>query len=119
MRDSETKHCQSWGEHFRVTKVEAKSRRKRKIIHKYRNGEASLNSTAAEAGVDRETLQRWVVQYAAEGVAAFLPKRRNQIYSPQLKLQAVQDYLSGGGSLLDVSKKYGLRDKRQLRDFFA
>ena len=88
-----------------------------RIISKYTNGGVSLNSAAAEAGVDWETLQRWVVQYEAEGVEAFLPNRRNHIYSPELKRQAVQDYLSGGGSLLEVSKKYGLRDKKQLRDW--
>lgn len=88
-----------------------------KIIHKYMNGVVSLNSAAAEAEVDWTTLQRWVVQYGAEGVAAFLPNRRKRIYSPELKLQAVQDYLSGKGSLIEISKKYGLRDKKQLRNW--
>lgn len=88
-----------------------------KIIHKYMNREVSLSGAAAEAGVDRETLQRWVVQYEAEGAAAFLPNRRKRIYSPELKLQAVQDYLSGKGSLIEISKKYGLRDKKQLRNW--
>lgn len=88
-----------------------------KIIRKYMNGGVSLSSAAAEAGVDWETLQRWVVQYEAEGVTAFLPNRRNRIYSPELKLRSVQDYLSGKGSLIEISKKYGLRDKRQLRNW--
>ncbi len=35
------------------------------------------------------------MQYEAEGASAFLPGRREHIYSPKLKLQAVQEYLSG------------------------
>lgn len=88
-----------------------------KIIHKYMKGGVSLSSAAAEAGVDRETLRWWVVQYEAEGVAAFLPNRRNHTYSSALKEQAVQDYLSRKGSLVEICKKYGLRDKKQLRNW--
>ena len=88
-----------------------------KIIRKYMNGAVSLNSAAAEAGVSHETLQQWVMQYQAEGAVAFLPGRKNHAYSPELKLQAVQDYLAGEGSLRDVSTKYGLRDKKTLRSW--
>ena len=90
---------------------------KEKIVRRYLAGEVSISGAAAEAGVDGKTIQRWVVQYEAEGVAAFLPNRRNRIYSPELKLQAVQDYLSEKGSLIEISKKYGLRDKKQLRNW--
>ena len=88
-----------------------------KIIRKYINGEVSLNSASAEAGVNWESFRRWVVQYEAEGAAAFLPSRKNHTYSPELKLQAVQDYLAGEGSLMEVSTKYGLRDKKTLRSW--
>lgn len=57
------------------------------------------------------------MQYEAEGTATFLPGRREHIYSPELKLQAVQEYLSGKGSQEELSKKYGLRDRRQLRNW--
>ena len=39
---------------------------------------------------------------------------KNQKYSKELKQNAVQDYLSGKGSLRQISKKYGLLDNRQL-----
>ena len=88
-----------------------------KIVIKYIAGEVSISGAAAEGGVDRKTLQRWVMQYEAEGAATFLPGRRERIYSPELKLQAVQEYLSGKGSQEELSKKYGLRDRRQLRNW--
>ena len=94
-----------------------KPEEKVKIVIKYIAGEVSMSEAATEAGVDRKTLQRWVMQYEAEGAAAFLPGRLEHIYSPKLKLQAVQEYLSGKGSQAELSKKYGLRDRRQLRNW--
>ena len=83
-----------------------KPEEKVKIVKRYLAGEVSMSEAAAEAGVDRKTLQRWVMQYELEGAAAFLPNRRNHAYSPELKLQAVQEYLSGKGSQAELSKKY-------------
>ena len=43
--------------------------------------------------------------------------RKNNHYSAELKYQAVGDYLSGEGSQEAISKKYGLRDAKQLRNW--
>jgi len=94
-----------------------KPEEKVKIAKKYLAGEVSICQAAAEVGVGRETLQGWVMQYEAEGLEAFLPNRKNHTYSPELKLQAVQEYLSGKGSQAELSKKYGLRDRKQLRNW--
>ena len=88
-----------------------------KIILKYMNGDMGLNSAAAEAGVSHETLRQWIMQYQTEGAIAFLPGRKAHTYSPELKLQAVQEYLAGEGSLMEISTKYGVRDKKTLRSW--
>ena len=98
-------------------KGKRKPEAKVKIVKKYMAGEAGRCRAAAEAGVDRETLRGWVMQYEAEGAAAFLPGRRNHAYSPEIRLQAVQEYLSGKGSQAELSRKYGLRDRKQLRNW--
>ena len=98
-------------------KQKLKMEEKVKIVKRYLAGEVSISEAAAEGGVDRKTLQRWVMQYEAEGAAAFLPGRREHIYSPELKLQAVQEYLSEKGGQAELSKKYGLRDRRQLQNW--
>ena len=59
-----------------------KPEEKVKIVIQSIAGEVSISGVAAKAGVDRKTLQRWVMQYEAEGVAAFLPGGREHIYSP-------------------------------------
>ena len=74
-------------------KQKLKMEKKVKIVKRYLAGEVSMSEAATEAGVDWKTLQKWVMQYELEGAAAFLPGRREHMYSPELKLQAVQEYL--------------------------
>ena len=84
------------------------------IVQNYLRGEISASGAAEMAGIDRATFRNWVRNYEADGADAFLP-HKNRIYSPELKRLAVEDYLSGGGSLNDFCKKYHLRSKTQLQ----
>ena len=43
--------------------------------------------------------------------------RKTKSYLAELKYQAVGDYLSGEGSLREICKKYGIRDKHTLQDW--
>ena len=45
--------------------------------------------------------------------------RKQNKYSIELKHQAVTDYLAGKGSLREICRKYGVKDKRQLRDWIS
>ena len=87
------------------------------IVRKILKCEISISAASREEGVGRETIRRWMARYEAEGVAGFLPQAQNRVYPPELKRQAVEDYLAGGGSLLDISKKYKLRNDRQLHNW--
>ena len=42
---------------------------------------------------------------------------KNKKYSKELKLQAVQDYISGAGSLNEICRKYKILSDCQLRDW--
>lgn len=90
---------------------------KAEIIRKYRQGEISLSQAARYAEVGLTTIYRWSARYEAEGVAGLLPYQKNRVYPPELKLKAVQEYLSGVGSLGEISKKYKLRNDRQLSNW--
>ena len=87
------------------------------IIKKYRQGEISLVQAARDAGVGTTTIYRWSARYEAEGAAGFLPYQKNRVYPPELKLKAVLEYLSGAGSLEEISQKYKLRNDRQLSNW--
>ena len=89
---------------------------KMELVRDYLSGKISLSEAARRAGAAYKSVKQWVDNYETEGVTAFMP-HKNRAYSPDLKLQAVQDYLSGKGSQEDISKKYGLRDRKQLRDW--
>ena len=40
--------------------------------------------------------------------------RKNKKYSAELKIQAVEEYLSGNGSQREICRKYGILAKRTL-----
>ena len=42
---------------------------------------------------------------------------KNKKYSKELKLQAIQDYISGNGSLREISRKYEILSNKQLRNW--
>ncbi len=88
-----------------------------KLVESYLNGTDSLNNLARSVDMSRSTFKNWVMIYENEGPTGLLAKQKNTHYSIETKLQAVNDYLSGSGSLNDITKQYGLRSSKQLRDW--
>ncbi len=86
-----------------------------KVIEEYLNGKAGYTDSVERGRCGKTTFRRWVRRYQAEGVDAFLPHERNRHYPPELKLQAVRDYLAGEGSQAEIAQKYHLRSSTQLR----
>ena len=87
-----------------------------KIIQEYLSGSIGKNEAARRAGVARDTIEQWARNYEADGVDAFL-LRKNRVYSPELKKQAVADYLSGSGSQSEICRKYHIRRRAQLQEW--
>ena len=54
-------------------------------------------------------IMEWVKIYIANGPTAFTRPKENRSYSAELKRTAVLDYLSGGGSYVDVAIKNNIR----------
>ena len=98
-------------------KQKATMEEKVKLVRACIKGKMSQSEASRKAGVGRNTVYEWIAQYEAEGAAAFLPHERNRVYSLELKQKAVQDYLKGKGSLLDICRKYKIRTKTQLIDW--
>lgn len=88
-----------------------------RCVMKYISGKGSIEGIAAQVGVDGETFRKWVKRYQAEGLEAFQPVAKNRAYSPELKREAVEAYMSGQGSLMELAIKYHLRSKTQLGDW--
>lgn len=89
------------------------------VVEAYLGGEKSILQIASLLSVPQKTVWEWVQIYNTKGPTSLLSSSRNQSYSPEIKLAAIQDYLSGEGSLRSISFKYGLRSKKQLQDWIC
>ena len=79
-------------------------------VKEYQAGKGSYKAIAEKYGIVAMTLMDMVATYEFQG----LSKERKK-YSKELKIQAVNDYLSGKGSQIEICKKYNIRGRYQLR----
>lgn len=86
-------------------------------IEKYLRGEASLNHLATLLDVSFQSVKQWLQTYQSLGPNGLLNTSQNTSYSTELKKTAVEDYLAGGGSHMEICKRYGIKSTRQLRDW--
>ena len=88
-----------------------------KIVERLLADEISVSEAARLTDVERASIRRWRKLYLADGPTALMAQRNNKVYSQELKLQAVHEYLDGKSSQADIVQKYHLRSSRQLRDW--
>ncbi len=96
-------------------KEKLKVQEKIDLIRRCQTGELGKTEASRIAGVDLKTIYHWLARYEAEGESGFMAYSRNRVYTPEAKLNAVRDYLSGKGSQLEVCKKYKIRNTHCLR----
>ena len=77
-------------------------------------GRMSQSAAARRLRVDETSVREWVKRYKAGGVLAFKEQEHNTVYTEELKVAAVREYLNGKGSLREISAKYGMRSTGQL-----
>ena len=80
-------------------------------------GKMSLSEAARRLGVGWTNVREWTARYREKGASAFQETDGNPKYSPEMKLQAVKEYLEGKGSLKEIAARYGLRSKISLRNW--
>ncbi|NDI37220.1 helix-turn-helix domain-containing protein [Chengkuizengella sediminis] len=86
-------------------------------VRNYLNGVKSMKAICEELSVARSSVRQWVSLYRSKGSIGLLPQRKHVSYSKELKTEAVKDYLTGKGSAIEISMKYGLRSQRQLLEW--
>ncbi|MEN6463406.1 MAG: transposase [Syntrophomonas sp.] len=94
-----------------VKKIEA--------VEKYKRGEGSQDNIAREYGVDRSSFRQWIANYEAMGPSGLAVVHTNNVYSEELKTAAVEAYLRGEGSQIEICKRYQIRSKKQLQDWIT
>ena len=90
--------------------------KKYETVRRIGAGEISIRHAAEILGVHPSSVQAWMRLYEAEGISGFV-HQKDRVYSEALKTKAVQDYLSGKGSLSAICKKYKIRAHVQLLDW--
>ena len=94
---------------------EIETERKVELVKQYKAGRISQEEGAKEAGVHPESFRQWVKKYESEGISGFYRGGRNRAYDISVKIQAVEEYLDGKGSQLEICKRYQIRSKTQLQ----
>ncbi len=99
----------------RKSKIDAAE--KVKVVERVLADEISFSEAARLTGVDKKSIWRWRNLYLSDGPTALMPQTSNKVYSQELKLQAVHEYLDGKSSQADIVKKYHLRSSCQLHNW--
>jgi transposase InsO family protein len=90
---------------------------KARITREYTAGYISREEAAKRAGVVSDVITDWARIYRREGTLGLEPEEKNRVYSPELKKQAVLEYLSVGYSKHSICEKYEIRSRSQLRSW--
>jgi len=68
-------------------------------------------------GIYGSTIRLWRELYKRDGLDGLEERHIWTRYSAKTKQQAVEAYLNGKGSLVEISNRFGLRSDKQLRDW--
>ena len=68
-------------------------------------------------GISGVTIRRWQTFYEQSGIEGLEERHNWTRYSIETKQQAVVAYLNNEGSLIEISHRFGLRSKTQLKDW--
>lgn len=68
-------------------------------------------------GIYDSTIRSWRELYKRDGLDGLKERHIWTRYSAKIKQQAVEAYLNGEGSLVEISNRFGLRSDKQLRDW--
>ena len=94
-------------------KIETDDCRKRKAAELFEQG-LGHKAVATELGLNRETMRDWYETWRALGTDEFLEPMTQNYYSDEIKLAACLDRLKGM-SVIDVMRKYHIRNRAYLR----
>ena len=90
-----------------------------KACKDYISGTASAKEIAEALCIDIHTVRIWTNKYRTNGPESLMPKLKNSSYTKEFKINAVEEYLSGGGSLETISNKYQIPSIEILRRWIA
>ena len=100
-----------------MSKSKVPYEKKAEIVRDYLEGRVGYTESLRRANNSEASFRYWVHQYKEKGIKGLLPNSRNRKYPEEIKRKAVEEYLSGKGSLEQIGEEYGLRAISQLRQW--
>lgn len=88
-----------------------------KAVEDYLNGRLGMQATLERYRVGRTTVRDWIRLYKTRGAEGLMPTSQWRKYSPEIKRLAVEAYLSGEGSQVDVCAKYDISRRGMLQQW--
>ena len=88
-----------------------------KITREYVTGKILRKEAAKRADVTPASIASWARIYRQEGALGLAPTKKNRIYSSELKMKAVLEYLAGGCSQHAICEKYAIHSRIQLQSW--
>lgn len=87
---------------------------KLEIIQAYKDGNYSMKDIISRYKVSDESVRNWVYLFDKHGIESLNESNGWKQYTKELKLDAIQDYLSGEYSLIDIIRKYKISSTSTL-----
>jgi len=86
-------------------------------IADHASGRKSTREIGQNLGVTERTVRMWIMKNELAGPVAFEPRVRNQAYTKEAKLDAIEAYQRGEGTLEEISYSRGISTPTQLREW--
>ncbi len=87
------------------------------IIQEIVSGQIGIMAAVKKFNISKTSLVKWQNRYRLYGYEGLETRSRNQSYSLELKLQAVQEYLDGAMSQYQIIDKYRIASRTQLANW--
>lgn len=87
------------------------------LLSEFKKVNIPLYTFARKNCITGGTLKRWLALFERDGIEGLKEREKNQLYSYELKMKVVGDFLSGQGTLEELVYKYGLRNVYQVHDW--
>lgn len=90
---------------------------KHDILRLYDDGLKSGKEILSEYGVHNRTLRDWRYQFLNSGIEGLVESKSINRYSKELKMQIVNEVLSGEISQRGAARKYGISNKGTIQNW--
>lgn len=98
-------------------KCKYEENQKLELVKECIEGRTNPTALSKETGVSRSRIRDWIELYQRYGSAGLRTEVKNRKYTQETKMAAVEAYLTGKYTQLEVCKKYEIRAASQLNSW--